>query len=352
MKEIINIENIWLRNEDNSVSIFDIDKDLYLYFDNTNIDNTFNTSKQVYEYLIKNNKTPTIPDNYYAPARINYLVTDTCNLDCIYCIAHNKMDNKLIHTDISIIDKILDYKPLSIALSGGEPLLSNELCDIINKAANKVAILIDTNGTIPFTNKQIKSFKQSKALVRISLDAYSSEINSLTRPLKNNEISDITNIINNTKLLLENNIPVNIHTVVTKLNKPYLEQLCILLTDLNINRLHLYGLIKNGKARYNYNEIYVNEKEIYQIENKLQKQFKSLHITTTPGLDSKSITPTLMVDSSGRFFVEKWDNNHEYIGNNPYNPTNEEIINKLHIKNHLDAYYSLAVKHKDVLGFE
>ena len=52
------------------------------------------------------------------------------------------------------------------------------------------------------------------------------------------------------------------------------------------------------------------------------------------------------------FFVEKRDNNHEYIGNNPYNPTNEEIINKLHIKNHLDAYYSLEVKHKDVLGFE
>lgn len=58
-----------------------------------------------------------------------------------------------------------------------------------------------------------------------------------------------------------------------------------------------------------------------------------------------------MVDSSGRFFVEKWDNNHEYIGNNQHNPTNEAIINKLHIKNHLDAYYSLAVKHKDVLGF-
>ena len=352
MKEIFNIENLWIRNEDKSVSIYDMDKDLYLFFDNINIDDSFKTSIQVYDYLIKNNKSPSIPDKYCAPARINYLVTNTCNLNCIYCISHNKMSDKLVHTDISIIDKILEYNPLSIALSGGEPLLSKELSDIIIKASKKAAILIDTNGTIPFTNKLIQSIRQSKALVRISLDAYNSETNSLTRPNKNNETADITNIINNIRLLLENNIPINIHTVVTKINKLYLKDICILLTDLGIDRLHLYGVIKNGKARDIYEKIFVDEKELYQIENDLQNQFPSLHITTTPGVDSKSITPTLMVDSHGRFFVEKWDDNHEYIGIDPYNPTDEEIQNKLHIKNHFEAYYSLAVKHKNVLGFK
>jgi len=352
MKEIINIENIWIRNEDKSVSIYDLDKDLYLFFENININNNFKTSKQVYDYLIKNNKTPTIPDNYYAPARINYLLTNNCNLDCIYCIAHNKMSNESIQTDISIIDKILSYNPLSISISGGEPFLSKDLSNIIDRINNKVAILIDTNGTIPFTDKHLESIKNSKALVRISLDTNNSTINSLTRPNKNNEIYDITNIINNIRLLLDNNIPANIHTVVTKLNKAYLIELCTLLTDLGINRLHLYGLIKNGKARYNYDEIHVDEKELLDIENNLSKQFTSLHITTTPGLDSMSITPSLMVDSNGKFFVEKWDKNHEYIGSNPYNPTKKEIYNKLHIKNHLETYYSLAIKHKDTLGFK
>ena len=59
-----------------------------------------------------------------------------------------------------------------------------------------------------------------------------------------------------------------------------------------------------------------------------------------------------MVDSSGRFFVEKWDNNHEYIGKDPKSPSKEEISDKLHLKNHLEAYYSLATKHKEALGFK
>ena len=347
-QEIINIDNIWIRNEDTGVSIYDIDKDLYLFFDNTNIDDSFKTSKQVYDYLIKNNKTPSIPKNYYAPVRINYLVTNICNLNCIYCFADNKMSDELIHTDLSIIDKILSYNPLSIALSGGEPMLSRQLHDIVNKASGKVAILIDSNGTIPFTNELIASIKKAKALVRISLDAADSETNGLTRPTKNNEIFDITNIINNIKLLLNNDVSVNIHTVVTKLNQAHLEELCRLLIDLSINRLHLYGVIKNGKARNIYEEIVVGKEELLELENKLQKQFPSLNITATPGLDSKSVAPSLMVDYSGKFFVEEWDNDPEYIGENPNNPTKEEICNKLNIANHLEAYYSLAIKHKDI----
>ena len=344
----MNVDHIWIRNEDAGVSIYDIDKDLHLFFENTTIDDSFKTSKQVYDYLNKNNKTPSIPKDFYAPVRINYLVTNACNLNCIYCFANNKMSDELIHSDVSIIDRILSFNPLSIALSGGEPTLSKELCDIINKASGKAAILIDSNGTMPFTNEHIEAIKEAKALVRISLDAADSQTNGLTRPTKNNDIFDITNIINNIKLLLDNDIPVNIHTVVTKLNKSHLQQLCELLTDLGINRLHLYGLIKIGKARHNYEEIVVDKEELLELENTLQKQFPSLHITATPGLDSKSIAPSLMVDSSGKFFVEGWDNEYEYIGENPKSPTKKEICNKLHIQNHLEAYYSLAITHKDL----
>ena len=347
-QEVINIDNIWIRNEDTGVSIYDIDKDLHLFFENTTIDDSFKTSKQVYDYLNKNNKAPSIPKSFYAPVRINYLVTNTCNLNCVYCFANNKMSDELIHSDVSIIDKILSLNPLSIALSGGEPMLSKELCDIIGKANGKAAILIDTNGTIPFTNAHIETIKKAKALVRISLDAATSQTNSLTRPTKNNETFDIANIINNIKLLLDNDIPLNIHTVVTKLNQSHLKQLCVLLTDLGINRLHLYGLIKIGKARHNYEEIVVGKEELLELESNLQKQFPSLHITATPGLDSKSIAPSLMVDPSGKFFVEGWDNEYEYIGENPKRPTKKEICNQLHIQNHLEAYYSLAFDHKDI----
>lgn len=85
---------------------------------------------------------------------IEWMITDTCNLDCVFCLDENKLGvrGRFEYDEaVKIIDKIsliCGGEPYWLCLTGGEPTLHPKFIEIASYAKEKGAlILLMTNGT-------------------------------------------------------------------------------------------------------------------------------------------------------------------------------------------------------------
>ena len=357
------IEDCYLRSELNGLSVYDRKMDLYMFFENVQMpgEGEFPDKAAFYTYLMTLGTEPSLSLSFGNPFKINWMVTDRCNLSCVYCIANNKMD--LVGYSSSSVfetaDRILALHPLTVTLSGGDPMLLKNLPELIDHIAGKASITLDTNGTIPFTDRHLESVRNAGVLVRISLDSLDEEINSSVRP---GGALNVMKILSNIRLLKENDIPVYVHTVVTQENYQVLMPLGDILHSLGITKWHLYGLIRNGKAKLVYDKYAVDDEILLEITKQLQKAYPTLNVSSTPSstyyekfttpsnperseestLSGKSGGTSLMVDFTGRFFVELWNNTPEYIGEDPKNPSLKEIHQKMDVDSYIHSYYGPA----------
>ncbi len=109
-------------------------------------------------------------------------VTRRCNLSCVHCRSSSKlMLNQ--HPDCStaqayrIIDDIVAFSKPVLVLTGGEPLLRNDIFDIVNNATEKgLRVCLATNGT--FINSEMAEQIKSSGIkmVSLSLDGSTAEI--------------------------------------------------------------------------------------------------------------------------------------------------------------------------------
>lgn len=95
------------------------------------------------------------------PAHLQMDTNDYCNLNCIYCCAHNPSPDKTTVMSLEMVNKIIsqvaDWKLESIRpFSRGDPLFEKrmpEIVKIIRKHTN-TPIMLSTNGTV-FDNKEL-----------------------------------------------------------------------------------------------------------------------------------------------------------------------------------------------------
>lgn len=89
--------------------------------------------------------------------RIDFLVTDYCNLKCRHCCysafyIDEKNSNELqnIKIDINLLSKIIELNPRQITLTGGEPLLAKNLGKAMNYLKDNYNgfLALSTNGTL------------------------------------------------------------------------------------------------------------------------------------------------------------------------------------------------------------
>ena len=104
---------------------------------------------------------------------VSVMLTNRCNLSCKHCCATQVMSKKDISFDI--LGKVIELNPLQIALSGGEPLLHNQIEDILKFIRKQYTgqIELDTNGTL--VNKYLDSIIKYVDKVSISIDGINDE---------------------------------------------------------------------------------------------------------------------------------------------------------------------------------
>lgn len=177
--------------------------------------------------------------------KVFFETTNYCNYKCIYCFANTcrRIQDGIVldfEKYKTIIDSLstLDYD-LSVLLEGGEPLTVNNICEYGKYAksfAKKVALGSNVSLIPHLSEDMLKNIKETFEEVSVGFDTTKPE---LFAKLVNYPIDDALNGID---ILIKNNIPVKICTVVTKYNTDFYDvvRFC---EKKNIKKLRFYWFI-------------------------------------------------------------------------------------------------------------
>jgi len=177
-------------------------------------------------------------------------VTQKCNLKCIHCRADASPDKKegnLIKGKdaFRLIDELSEMECPTLALTGGEPLLREDIIDIVKYATSKkLKVRIQSNGTL-LTENMADQLKDAGILsFGIGLDGSNAYINDKIR----NRVGSFNKAIGAIKILKKRNIKVHVEFTITKINLNDLSQTLDLLEGLGVDTFLARAAIFTGRA--------------------------------------------------------------------------------------------------------
>lgn len=118
-----------------------------------------------------------------APISIYLCITNKCPNNCVYCSSKNRKDEKELDKDqwIKVIGDLQDMHTSIIGITGGEPLVREDILDIVRAINHRSTSILFTSGF----NLTLKKAKELKAAglfgIGISLDSYDKESHNKNR---------------------------------------------------------------------------------------------------------------------------------------------------------------------------
>jgi len=214
------------------------------------------------------------------PLSIWWIITWKCNLRCLHCywneeeLPSNEVSNK---EALLIAKKIIDSWIYRVSISWWEPMLRNDLIDIVEFLSdNWVSVIVSTNWLN--VRKYIKKLKKIRH-IEFSLDWSIAEIHNRFRPsrVKWSEES-YSNAIEWIQSAINEKLRTRVLTTLSVYNFEDLEWIWKLLTKLWVDEWHIWKTVKAGRARFIYEELnkWINFNE-HDLEN-LQKKFPKIKI--------------------------------------------------------------------------
>lgn len=196
-----------------------------------------------FKFIIKKNEIDLSGHRLDTPLDINFIITQDCNRNCIYCYAEKDKapDFNLIpfSRTIEIIDEAKNIGVCDITFSGGEPFLRKDFVEILGHTIS--------SGIIPFVStKQYLSKDTCKRLKDVGLDFIQVSIDSANENIANfltGSKNFYNQAIETTKNLKETGLFVRIKAVVTPYNIFDIPNLINIASRLRVERIQLtqYG---------------------------------------------------------------------------------------------------------------
>lgn len=124
-------------------------------------------------------------DGVKIPAVVNIAVTHKCRYNCWHCSATPKKGKDLsLETIVNAIQKFQDMGASMFSITGGEPLLREDLSEIIKNIDDRSSVFMFTSG-YGLTEEKANELKDAGLFgMMLSLDHYKSEIHDNLRGYK------------------------------------------------------------------------------------------------------------------------------------------------------------------------
>ena len=173
------------------------------------------------------------------PLALNLVLTRRCNFRCKYCYFGNDLEqSQVLRIDkaLDLVNELGGMGGTIVALSGGEPLLYQGLCQVIAAIVNnKMIPMISTNGSL-LSYKMVCDLKNAGLqTIQVSLDAPTAEIHhNLTQTR-----GTFDRVIAGIKTLRSQKIRVNIKSVMTPVNYMLVESLIDLLVEIGVDEIKI-----------------------------------------------------------------------------------------------------------------
>ncbi len=185
----------------------------------------------------------------YVPLVLSWNVTLKCNLKCSHCYINAK-ETKLpdeLSTDAAkmLIHQIIEVSRPLLILSGGEPLLREDIYEIIRYGADRgLRMGMGSNGMLIDDEVTRRLEDAGMGTVAISLDSSIPERHDEFRGVK----GCWEQAINAIKALKKSRIQVQVNSTVTPQNYDEVDDIMSLAEDLGVENFHLFFLVPTGRG--------------------------------------------------------------------------------------------------------
>ena len=165
--------------------------------------------------------------NFKMPILCGIAITHRCNQKCLYCQVWNAKRRELKTKEVfSIINELSTLGTHRFCLTGGEPLLRDDIGQVINFAhSKKMVVEVSSNGSL--VKEKISQLKKVHVLC-LSLDGPEHIHDSIRGS------GSFRKVIEAAKLLKKKNIPVYFRAVISKLNLEYIDAILKMASNLKI----------------------------------------------------------------------------------------------------------------------
>lgn len=239
-------------------------------------------------------------------------ITPKCNDNCLFCYRDKNVAELNYENNKRIIKKLINNDVGKISFLGGEPLLYNELFDLIEYAKSfhtKTEFSITTNaiklidfekGNYIINRQLLQKIIDHFDWITLSLDAPTSEMQT--------EIGRNSNHYKRILILLEElklypSIKIKINTLVCKVNQNSILQLQELLSNYNISRWKLFQFLPSrGNAKDNQSKLVISREAFLSVIGQLEKN-NAMKITANDYYDF--LDTYISINSAG--YLVKYD---------------------------------------------
>lgn len=188
-------------------------------------------------------------------------VTRSCNLECTHCIesGSSKITELSTKEMFDLLEELHMLKVYRIVLTGGEPLVRNDLIEIVKKCTEKkIRTIIFTNGTL-ISEDFLSQVKDLNVLIRFSIDGADADTHDKIRG-KGNFEKTITAM----KLCRQFGLDIGTATTVTSLNFDQYFKILELSKGLGSKEIELSEVLPKGNASLN-KDLLLNQDQLEQL---------------------------------------------------------------------------------------
>lgn len=185
----------------------------------------------------------------YVPLVISWNVTLKCNMKCPHCYINStegKLPDELNITEaFNLIDQLAEVTRPLLILSGGEPLLRQDIFELIRYAKKMgFKVGLGSNGSLINSDMARRLKEAGVDIVSISLDSINPEKHDSFRGVK----GAWEKAVNAIKALRDNDVIVQVNTTVTRENHTEISQIIKFAEELGVENFHLFFLVPTGRG--------------------------------------------------------------------------------------------------------
>ncbi|MCJ7653849.1 MAG: radical SAM protein [Dehalococcoidia bacterium] len=177
-------------------------------------------------------------------------ITRSCNLFCAHCRSSSTAgaykDELSTEECLRLIDRIVEVGKPVLILTGGEPLLRQDLFQIAGHAVRKgLRVVMGTNGTLITENVAAKLKETPISRVAVSIDFPTNELQDKFR----GKVGAFEAVVSGIARLRQAGVEVQINSTITKLNVKYLNELLELALEAGAVAFHPFMLVPTGRGK-------------------------------------------------------------------------------------------------------
>lgn len=211
----------------------------------------YDQSADQFSALAQNPNTLLVPG---APIGVGWVIIGACNLKCVHCYGNaEELPKVAVSTAeaMKIVERLQEANVMRVVISGGEPLLRDDIYDVIDALVNsRISVVLGTNGS--FVDKEHVHRLRACTRVEISLDAADQDLNNRIRPSRQRTGDAWSETWSSIKLCLKAGVSVRVLTAINGSNQHQIVEMSQVIRDLGVDDWAISWTVPAGRAKAIY----------------------------------------------------------------------------------------------------